>query len=151
MRCREAGPFGRSRGHRLPSSIRDRRVRSPVAFATISLTYCSLSPQARPKLLTFDHIFPPPSAILERPPRTAILYASLTSSNFHELHLYLMKLTNRLDPHVEYVFRHIPPAVPSEARNFLSGYGVALDLKKMDYLALDDRNSNAEGEPSAVP
>lgn len=57
-----------------------------------------------------------------------------------------MKLTNRLDPHVEYVFRHIPTAVPSEVRNFLSGYGVALDLKKMDYLALDDRNANAEGK-----
>ncbi|KJA25590.1 glycosyltransferase family 24 protein [Hypholoma sublateritium FD-334 SS-4] len=103
------------------------------------------APQARPKLLTFDHIFPPPAAILERPPRTAILYASLTSSNFRELHTYLMKLTNRLDPHVEYVFRHVPPAAPSEARNFLSGYGVALDLKKMDYLALDDRNTNTEG------
>ncbi|PPQ69221.1 hypothetical protein CVT24_000018 [Panaeolus cyanescens] len=96
----------------------------------------------RPQLLTFDHIFPPPDRILERPPRTAILYGSLTSPNFRELYVYLLKLTNTLDPHVEFVFRHIPPSQPSVTRNYLSGYGVALDLKKMDYLALDDRNSN---------
>ncbi|KAF8954770.1 hypothetical protein BDZ97DRAFT_1908037 [Flammula alnicola] len=99
--------------------------------------------------LTFDHIFPPPADILERPPRTAILYASLTSSNFRELHTYLLTLVNRLDPHVEYVFRHLPPSNPPQARNFLSGYGVALDLKKMDYLALDDRNLNSEGTTSS--
>jgi len=51
-----------------------------------------------------------------------------------------MKLVNKLDPHVEYVFRHIPPSEPSASPNFLSAYGVSLDLKKMDYLALDDRN-----------
>ena len=100
---------------------------------------------ARPKLLTFDHIFPPPSEILERPPRTAILYASLSSSNFRELHNYLYTLVNKPDAHVEYVFRHIPPSTPGE-KNYLSGYGVALDLKKMDYLALDDRNLNAAGK-----
>ncbi|PPQ88795.1 hypothetical protein CVT25_010481 [Psilocybe cyanescens] len=99
--------------------------------------------QPKPKILTFDHIFPPPDIILERPPRTAIFYASLTSANFRELHTYLMKLTNRLDPHVEYVFRHIPPTTQSEGSNYLSGYGVSLDLKKMDYLALDDRNTNS--------
>lgn len=27
-------------------------------------------------------------------------------------------------------------------KGYLSGYGVFLDLKKMDYLALDDRNSH---------
>ncbi|KIM46645.1 glycosyltransferase family 24 protein [Hebeloma cylindrosporum] len=97
---------------------------------------------AKPKLLTFDHIFPPPSEILERPPRTAILYASLSSPNFRELHSYLYTLVNKPEPHVEYVFRHIPPSNPGE-KNYLSGYGVALDLKKKDYLALDDRNLNA--------
>ncbi|PPQ84201.1 hypothetical protein CVT26_012844 [Gymnopilus dilepis] len=98
-------------------------------------------PQPRPQILTFDHIFPPPQDILDRPPRTAILYASLTSKNFRELHTYLLKLTNRPDSHVEYVFRHIPPPSASEnkEKNYLSGYGVALDLKKTDYLAVDDR------------
>ena len=104
---------------------------------------------AKPKLLTFDHIFPSPNEILERPPRTAILYASLSSPNFRDLHSYLYRLVNKPDPHVEYVFRHIPPSTPGE-KNYLSGYGVALDLKKMDYLALDDRNSNAAGTVSKV-
>ncbi|KAF9478976.1 hypothetical protein BDN70DRAFT_807681 [Pholiota conissans] len=105
----------------------------------------SAGPQPRPKLLTFDHIYPPPSAILERPPRTAIFYASLASPNFRELHTYLLEITTRLDPHVEFVFRHIPPDSSSDSKNYLSGYGVALDLKKMDYLALDDRNANTGG------
>lgn len=42
---------------------------------------------------------------------------------------------------MQYIFRPIP--IPSEGsaneKNYLSGYGVTLDLKKMDYLALDDR------------
>lgn len=41
------------------------------------------------------------------------------------------------------MIRYIPPADPSSERNYLTGYGVALDLKKMDYLALDDRRSQA--------
>jgi len=104
---------------------------------------------AKPKLLTFDHIFPPPNEILERPPRTAILYASLSSPNFRELHSYLYTLVNKPDPHVEYVFRHIPPSTIGE-KSYLSGYGVGLDLKKMDYLALDDRNLNAAGKVPQV-
>lgn len=99
-------------------------------------------PVGRPKLLTFDHIYPSPSRALDAPPRTAILYASLSSPNFRELHSYLFSLADRPVPHVEYVFRHIPPdGLDASVRNFLSGYGVALDLKKMDYLALDDRLS----------
>ena len=83
--------------------------------------------------------------MVDRPSRTAILYASLTSPNFRELHTYLLKIANKLDPHVEYVFRHIPPTTRSNGRSYLSGYGVALDIKKMDYLALDDRHSSSGG------
>ena len=47
---------------------------------------------------------------------------------------------------MEYVFRHIPPeTVDTSARNYLSGYNVVLDLKKMDYLALDDRHTKRRG------
>lgn len=68
------------------------------------------------------------------------------SSNFRELHEYILSLADRPVPHVEYVFRYIPPSpVPTE-RNYLTGYGVSLDLKKMEYLALDDRNANHGGE-----
>lgn len=105
----------------------------------------SSSTQTRPKILTFDHIFPPHHNIVDRPLRTAILYASLTSPNFRELHTYLLKIVNKPDPQVEYVFRHIPPTTRSKGRSYLSGYGVALDIKKMDYLALDDRHSSSGG------
>ncbi|KAJ7078310.1 glycosyltransferase family 24 protein [Mycena belliarum] len=96
----------------------------------------------RPKLLPFDHIHPAPARTPDRPPRTAILYASLTSPNFRALHSFLFALASKPSPSVEYVFRHVPAATDTDARNFLSGYGVSLDLKKMDYLALDDRNAN---------
>ncbi|CAK5263114.1 unnamed protein product [Mycena citricolor] len=96
----------------------------------------------RPKLLAFDHVYPPPARTLDTPPRTAILYASLDSANFRELHSYLYALADRPVHPVEYVFRPIPgPSTGS--RNFLSGYGVALDLKKMDYLAVDDRQQSS--------
>jgi UDP-glucose:glycoprotein glucosyltransferase len=40
---------------------------------------------------------------------------------------------------VQYIFRPIPPKGAANEKTYLSGYGVTLDLKKMDYLALDDR------------
>lgn len=97
-------------------------------------------PPARPKLLPFDHIYPPPNQVLERPPHTAILYGSLSAPNFRELHNYLLKLANSSKPLVEYVFRPIRSKGAAASQGDLTGYGVTLDLKKMDYLALDDRN-----------
>ncbi|KAK0480614.1 UDP-glucose:glycoprotein glucosyltransferase-domain-containing protein [Armillaria novae-zelandiae] len=99
------------------------------------------TPFSRPKILSFDHVTPSPSLTLDTPLRTAILYASLDSGNFRELHSYL--LSHASSNSIEYVLRYIPPKQADDApRSFLSGYGVALDLKKMDYLAVDDRNMN---------
>ena len=94
----------------------------------------------RPKVLTFDHINPPSDRVIEAPPRTAILYASLNSPNFRELHSYLLAMASATQPRLEYIFRH-KPASNDVARDktYLSGYGVTLDLKKTDYLVLDDR------------
>ncbi|KAF7307809.1 hypothetical protein MKEN_01141000 [Mycena kentingensis (nom. inval.)] len=94
-----------------------------------------------PKLLPFDHVHPSPARTFDRPPRTAILYGSLDSPNFRDLHTYLYSLADKSSASLEYVFRPIPSGTPTMTRNSLSGYGVALDLKKMDYLALDDRNT----------
>ncbi|KAI3613174.1 glycoprotein glucosyltransferase [Moniliophthora roreri] len=110
----------------------------------------STSTYNRPKILPFDHIYPP-SRAGRYPPRTAILYASLSSPNFRELHEYLYKLAKNTDgvPLVEYVLRHVP-VKESNSKTYLSGYNVALDLKKMDYLALDDRHvaNNGRDEDS---
>ncbi|KAL1746758.1 glycosyltransferase family 24 protein [Schizophyllum fasciatum] len=96
-------------------------------------------------LLAFDHVHPDPLYELTRPPRTAILYASLSSPNFRELHSYLYAQASRPATHVEYVVRHVPEQ-QSRRPSSLSGYGVSLDLKKTDYLVLDDRTSQTWSE-----
>ncbi|EPQ50934.1 hypothetical protein GLOTRDRAFT_82068 [Gloeophyllum trabeum ATCC 11539] len=109
------------------------------------------APFPKPKLLPFDHVYPPLSHLRDRPPHTAILYGSPDTRNFRELHEYLLSLANESTPRVEYVFRHKPPCnKPAEGneQSYLSGYGVAMDLKKMDYLALDDRR--AAGQENAL-
>ncbi|KAJ8514563.1 hypothetical protein ONZ45_g7920 [Pleurotus djamor] len=104
----------------------------------------------RPKVLPFDHTYPLPDRTLERPPRTAILYASFSSPNFRELHTTLFSLSSRANPHIEYIVRHVPPPNrQDEPRSHLSGYGVALDLKKTDYLVVDDRQGQ-KGDDSKV-
>jgi UDP-glucose:glycoprotein glucosyltransferase len=134
-----------------------------VSFFLLSLFYhysdFCLRPVSRPKLLTFDHIHP--AQALSPPTHTAILYASLSSKNFRGLHNYLLSLASKPVPQIEYVLRHIPPATRTRDTttnatiqkvdgNYLSGYGVALDMKKMDYLAVDDRHASSNGSCLAV-
>lgn len=114
-----------------------------------------------PKLLPFDHVLPSPESTLARPPRTAVLYTTIPSpsssagpSSFRALHEVLYSASTKTpEPHVEYVLRHVPPAnhATSAGRTYLSGYGVALDLKKTDYLALDDRRLGASPSPFPFP
>lgn len=110
----------------------------------------SATPPKKAKLLPFDHIYPDPATTVFAPPRTAILYADLTSPNFLDLHKTLMESAAAFPPKIQYVFRHVPApkVVPPKGESpapvkqqYLTGYGVGLDLKKMDYLALDDRRS----------
>jgi len=105
----------------------------------------------KPKALPFDHIQPVPSRTLEPPVHTAILYASLSSPNFRDLHSYLLSLSSGPVPKIEYIMRHVPRDRNLSERNILSGYGVSLDLKKMDYLALDDRHSHGGKELNLLP
>ncbi|PIL30079.1 hypothetical protein GSI_07656 [Ganoderma sinense ZZ0214-1] len=106
---------------------------------------CSTAPPA-PKLLPFDHVLSDPARLLDLPPKTAVLYGTLDSPNFRELHSYLYAAARAPSPHLTYVFRPIPPPPSaSSERTYLSGYGVALDLKKMDYLAVDDRLQSGSG------
>ena len=108
-------------------------------FSTLMFIYKHSKPTQRSETLAFDHIYPPPDRHIAGPPRMAILYASLQSSNFRELHSHLLRLSSGPIPMVQYIFRPIPPKGSPNEKTFLSGYGVTLDLKKMDYLALDDR------------
>lgn len=94
---------------------------------------------SKPKLLSFDHLYPPLHKSLSRPALTAILYGTLSSPNFRDLHSYLLAQANLSTPQLEYVFRPMRSNTIKQDHD-LTGYGVALDLKKMDYLALDDRH-----------
>ncbi|CCO31204.1 UDP-glucose:glycoprotein glucosyltransferase [Rhizoctonia solani AG-1 IB] len=98
----------------------------------------------------FDHVQQSTSGECASP---AIFYASLSSPNFYDLYLYLRSKSET--PGFCYILRYTPPkdtAIAGEhSRNTLSGYGVALDLKKMDYLALDDHgDSDSTAEESTV-
>ncbi|KAG9088588.1 hypothetical protein FS749_002047, partial [Ceratobasidium sp. UAMH 11750] len=96
------------------------------------------------RVFPFDHVQKQPDAECSTP---LIFYASLSSQNFYPLHSYLRSKATR--PDFCYVMRYVPAentaTLDEKDRNFLSGYGVALDLKKMDYLALDDRGPRGQG------
>jgi UDP-glucose:glycoprotein glucosyltransferase len=81
----------------------------------------------------------------------AVLYANLTSPNFRELHTELLALSAAFPPKLTYVFRYVPPKreVPI-TREYLSGYGVGLDLKKTDYLVMDDRLAKRKGATASA-
>ncbi|KAF9239780.1 glycosyltransferase family 24 protein [Melanogaster broomeanus] len=101
---------------------------------------------AKTKRLPFDHVHQVTPS-LEGPKYTAIHFADPTAPSFIPLHRALLSL----EPKVEYVLRWAKGTVEEgrgELSSYLSGYGVALDLKKMDYLVLDDRNQH-QGESTA--
>lgn len=87
---------------------------------------------------------------LSIPSHTAILYASLESDKFRELHSLLYSASSEKEPKLRYIIRHVPPVNANPSRNYLSGYGVALDLKKTDYLALDDRRTSSGSSTSGA-
>lgn len=90
------------------------------------------------QLLSFDHVYPD----VKTPVPAVILYGSIFSPNFRALHEYIYVLAKGPRPKVKYIFRHAPPSISHSSPHYLSGYGVFMDLKKMDYLALDDRQQS---------
>ncbi|KAG2069543.1 hypothetical protein BDR04DRAFT_1101419 [Suillus decipiens] len=112
----------------------------------VGISLAALDSESRPKIkrLQTDHT-PPLQPSLDAPRWTAIHYADPMVPEFSSLHGTLLSLS--LD--VEYVLRWARPVVTGDGP-YLSGFGVALDLKKMDYLAVDDRKraSSTSGDDS---
>ncbi|GJN89390.1 hypothetical protein Rhopal_002370-T1 [Rhodotorula paludigena] len=125
----------------------------------------SLAAGAKPRLYPFDHVSPL-SANLPR----VVFYGSPTSPTFQRLFAFLYSLSspksavtgNPKDPKVpasppphpprlQFVLRWKPSAAAHAAQTklVLSGYGAALDIKKSDYLAIDDRLTAQHGEASS--
>lgn len=107
-------------------------------FQYLNKWYINSRPCRHPQLLSFDHVYPD----VETPAPVLILYGSISSPNFRELHDYVYALTKEPQPKARYVFRHAPVSRSDPLQHYLSGYGVFMDLKKMDYLALDDRQQS---------
>jgi len=103
----------------------------------------------KPKRIPSDHIHQI-SPSLEVPRHTAIHFADPSAPSFHSLHETLLSL----EPNVEYVLRWAHGNAEhgkGELSSHLSGYGVSLDLKKMDYLVLDDRNQHQASATTQDP
>ncbi|GAA6009058.1 hypothetical protein JCM11491_005730 [Sporobolomyces phaffii] len=110
---------------------------------------------ARPRIYAFDHVAPAGSN--PQLPRV-VLYGSPTSPSFQQLFAFLYQLSTPKPvpvagsssgtaaphpPRIQFVLRWKPSqqAIEQGTKLVLSGYGAALDIKKSDYLAIDDRLS----------
>ncbi|KAH7118897.1 UDP-glucose:glycoprotein glucosyltransferase-like protein [Dendryphion nanum] len=76
----------------------------------------------------------------------AILYTDITSRAFWKFHTTLSKTAK--EGKTSYRIRHKPSSKGSQAPLVVNGYGVALQLKRTDYIVIDDRQEG-KGEEGA--
>ncbi|KAF9733467.1 hypothetical protein PMIN03_005521 [Paraphaeosphaeria minitans] len=74
----------------------------------------------------------------------AILYADITAPSFAEFHKTLSKTAH--EGKTSYRVRHKPSPNASKTPLVVNGYGVALQLKRTDYIVIDDRAPAEQGE-----
>ncbi|WVW83270.1 hypothetical protein I302_105289 [Kwoniella bestiolae CBS 10118] len=102
----------------------------------------------QPEILPFDHKSSPPSSSSS----SAILYFKPHSSNSADLLNYLSYHESQF-PNFNYIVRYLPPSSLSASdtemrkKTPLSGWGVEMALKKMDYLVVDDRLTGSSSSP----
>lgn len=88
-----------------------------------------------------DHLYPLASGIAAESVPTVVLYGALGTSALDTAH---RKLKAAADAgKIQYVLRH--HHVGSGEAQRLSGFGVELDVKKMDYVVKDDANISDDG------
>jgi UDP-glucose:glycoprotein glucosyltransferase len=78
----------------------------------------------------------------------SIVYADITSPSFAKFHKTLSQTAR--DGKTSYRVRHKPSANAPKTPLVVNGYGVELQLKRTDYIVIDDRPSE-QGENAAVP
>lgn len=91
--------------------------------------------------MAIDHKYPQSSPV----EKTAILYGVIGTEKFYAFHHALKALAEANQ--VQYIARHF--AKNSTLDTLLQGYGVALDIKNMEYKTIDDSKKNTEGEDAA--
>jgi UDP-glucose:glycoprotein glucosyltransferase len=84
----------------------------------------------------FDHTYP---SATEQSNPTAILFGTIGTREFLDLHSFLRSEAD--SSRLRYIFRHLVPT--SEDKVALSGYGVELAIKSLEYKSVDD--SKVEG------
>ena len=85
----------------------------------------------------YDHIYPSASAHTKNT-TTILVYGMLGTPVFHKMHELL--LPQAIEGNIRYIFRHNP--VQCTESTLLQGYGVALDIKNMEYKTIDDSSSD---------
>lgn len=93
--------------------------------------------------LPFDRVLGSSSRALP-----SILYADITSPTFAKFHKTLRKTAE--EGKTSYRVRHKPSANTSKSPLTVNGYGVALQLKRTDYIVIDDRAPADQGETPAA-
>lgn len=90
--------------------------------------------------MAIDHVYRPQSAASTRATKTAILYGAIGTDAFYAFHDAFIA---RAEQHtVQYIVRHF--ASDSTRETLLQGYGVALDIKNMEYKTIDDSQTSAD-------
>lgn len=96
--------------------------------------------------ISLDHIYP----VHRMGVPTAVLYVDPLADETPAFHAALQSAAR--DGSLQYVLRWRPSgvhaALPTKPSSYLSGFGVTMHLKKVDYLVLDDRRVHA---PPAAP
>lgn len=84
--------------------------------------------------LQVDHKYPHIESDSEEPTTSAILYGLVGTEKFHGFHAKLVKQAQKNE--IQYMVRHY--SRDSSLDTLLQGYGVALDIKNMEYKTIDD-------------
>jgi UDP-glucose:glycoprotein glucosyltransferase len=77
----------------------------------------------------------------------SILYTDITSPSFRKFHNTLSKTAKK--GKTSYRIRHKPSSKESRSPLIVNGYGVELQLKRTDYIVIDDRQAEEAGKDSA--
>ncbi|KAE9044692.1 UDP-glucose:glycoprotein glucosyltransferase [Phytophthora rubi] len=95
--------------------------------------------------LQVDHKYPNSVSDVEEKPLSTILYGLVGTEKFHAFHSKLVQQAQKNK--IQYMVRHYPRDSPLDT--LLQGYGVALDIKNMEYKTIDDSKKTEEDETAA--
>ncbi|POM79720.1 UDP-glucose:glycoprotein glucosyltransferase, partial [Phytophthora palmivora] len=95
--------------------------------------------------LQVDHKYPHIASDSDETAMSAILYGLVGTEKFHAFHAQLVKQAQKNK--IQYMVRHYPRDSPLDT--LLQGYGVALDIKNMEYKTIDDSKRSEEDDATA--